>query len=385
MELGECTRVDHFAVTLFEQLTQLVSINDAFYFSDQQLDNTTYRIFNYRLSSYSDFLIPGALECRGIMFALTEEGEYESLVSLPMHKFFNLYENPITSNIDLNEVEQLETKSDGSLISTFLHLSPSGWEVRLKSKGSISSDQVVAATKWFTAPENSHFYDMVESFVLEGFTVNMEWVAPDNRIVLGYLIPRLIVLCIRDILTGTYWNKDHSDHGILEYFEPTVDLNGLSIPEFINQIPDMLDDIEGFVCKTPILWFKVKTKKYLALHHCKDSVNNPRRLFEVILNEGIDDVKSMFHKDELLMKQINDMEQKVDHIYNHMVKEVETFYAVNKHLDRKDYAIKAQAEVTKLYFGLVMNKYVQKPDKYKEFLVSKWKDLGIKDESINND
>ena len=52
----------------------------------------------------------------------------------------------------------------------------------------------------------------------------------------------------------------------------------------------------------------------------------------------------------------------------------------NKHLDRKEYAIKGQAEVDRLYFGLVMAKYLKGTVDYKEFMKSKYKELGIRDE-----
>jgi T4 RnlA family RNA ligase len=149
---------------------------------------------------------------------------------------------------------------------------------------------------------------------------------------------------------------------------------------FVRGIPDMTEDIEGFVCQAinsdglPI-WFKVKTKKYCALHHCKDSISNPRRLFEVILSEGIDDVKSMFWDDPVVMGEIERMEAKTEALYNRMVAEVERFYESNKALDRKDYAIKAKAEVTPLYFSLAMNRYLGKAEDYKAFLVNRWKDL----------
>ena len=113
-------------------------------------------------------------------------------------------------------------------------------------------------------------------------------------------------------------------------------------------------------------------------------MNNPRRLFEAILDEGIDDLRSLFYNDPLAMKTIDQMQVKVDHLYNHMVKVVETYYEHNKQLDRKSYAIKGQQQLDRMYFGLAMNKYVGKPIDYKMYLKSKWKELGLKDTSVDN-
>lgn len=60
-----------YSQTLFSKLTKLVEKNSAFYSKDiiSEVNKTSvYRIFSYRLASYTDFTEDGALECRGIMF-----------------------------------------------------------------------------------------------------------------------------------------------------------------------------------------------------------------------------------------------------------------------------------------------------------------------------
>lgn len=83
--------------TLYEDLMALTSNSEAFYFVDQTLDNTTYRIFSYRLASYSDFCLPNALECRGIMFEVNN-GSPVRLAARPPQKFFNYRE--VSSDIN---------------------------------------------------------------------------------------------------------------------------------------------------------------------------------------------------------------------------------------------------------------------------------------------
>ena len=79
-------------IELFNQLVELVKTNEAFYKQEFKLGNSTYWIFNYRLATYTDFLAPGALWCRGTMFEVTQNGDFMRLASLPMPKFFNLGE-----------------------------------------------------------------------------------------------------------------------------------------------------------------------------------------------------------------------------------------------------------------------------------------------------
>ena len=77
---------------LYNQLINLCSESENFFFVDQVTPmQTPVRIFNYRLAGYSDWLKPGALECRGIMFQMDATGPVK-LLSRPMEKFFNYAE-----------------------------------------------------------------------------------------------------------------------------------------------------------------------------------------------------------------------------------------------------------------------------------------------------
>lgn len=369
--------MNQFQEIMYTELMDLVKDSDTFYFQDFELDGKTYRIFNYRLSSYTEFLRPSAMECRGHMFEVIGDDAVR-LAAMPMQKFFNLNENPMTMDLDLRFVDTIENKADGSLISTYMH----NGTLRLKSKGSLSSDQANAAMAWIARPENESFQLALLTLAGDECTVNLEWCAPDNRIVIGYETPHLRVLNARSHDSGYYVNREYLEALFSDHMIPRVDLNGLDVVEFVRNVPNMLDDIEGFVVRIGDLWFKTKTNKYMALHHTKDSINNPRRLYEAILDEGIDDLRAMFFEDKLAIKLMDEMQVRVDALYKNTVHIVETFYRDNKELDRKSYAIKGQAELDRLYFGLAMQKYIQKPVDYKEFLKSKYKEFGFKDEPV---
>jgi len=369
---------------LYNQLMALTQDGDAFYFQDFELDRVKYRIFNYRLASYSDFLKPGALECRGIMFDITDG--IAELVARPMQKFFNLNENPMTMNLDLSQVDTVELKADGSLMSTFIHWTDSGPMLRLKSKGSLFSEQAIDSLKWLTDhdPELKHHLFMV---TLDGYTVNLEWCAPFNRIVIGYEKPHLKILNVRKMETGEYMPRVVIEDRFRnpDWIIDRVRTDGLNTADFVKSIPALQDDIEGYVCRIGDLWFKVKTEKYMSLHHAKDSVNNPRRLFEAIIDEGIDDLRSMFAQDALAMKLIDEMQEKVTRMYNSVVRQVEDYYSANKAKERKDYAIGAQTlsiDGVKL-MSLAMNLYIGRDPGFKDFLKGKYKELGFKDTSVD--
>lgn len=369
---------------LYDDLMELIREGDTFYAQDFQLDNAVYRIFNYRLSSYSDFLRPSALECRGIMFELdVDKLKMKRLASRPMSKFFNLNENPMTMGLDLSKVDTVELKADGSLMSTYSH--NDDHVVRLKSKGSLFSEQAIDAMKWLALPENDKFNRYLGIMDRAGVTVNLEWCAPFNRIVIGYAQPHLKVLNARYRATGDYMERSTLVSHFGEHVIDVVDTNGLDTAAFVQSIPAMLDDIEGYVAHIGDLWFKIKTEKYLSLHHAKDSINNPRRLFEAVVDEGVDDLRSMFAHDEVAINTINEMQVKVTAMYNHLVKLVEDYHAANKDKDRKDYAIGAQTlELQKLrLLGLAMNLYLGKDPDFKGFLKAKYKELGFRDTSLD--
>ena len=376
-----------YQTTLWNQLSNLVEESEAFYYTDRQLDDKWYRIFNYRLASYTDFLQPSALECRGHMFEVNEEGNNAKVIrlaSLPPHKFFNLYENPSTMNLDLSQVDMIMDKKDGSLISTYQHIN----KLRLKTKGSLESDQALDAMEWLDKKENFEFKQELIAAESAGYTVNMEWVSPTNRIVIGYIQPSLVVLNIRNREDGSYLDVSDIDtfifpnilkHWVDEYlFDDPI--------TFIESIPDIKDNIEGVVCRlTDGTYFKCKTLKYLALHHTKDSINTPRRLYETVVEGGSDDMRSLLHDDTVAINLIDQMEKFVEQKYNHLVDTVERFYERNKTLSRKDYAILGQQELDSKMFGLAMAKYIGKDVDYKQFMKKNWKHFGIKDEKTSTE
>jgi RNA ligase len=252
----------------------------------------------------------------------------------------------------------------------------------------LHSDQAVAANEYLNRPENAEF--LKELYVLEyaANTVIMEWCAPDNRIVLPYEDAHLKVLGVRNRDTFTYGN-----YGQFEKFDwdeiParwTHIYKDVEDPEQFLKDIEQAQNIEGVVVRLNSgQRFKKKCEWYLALHHTKDTINSPRRLFEAVLEEASDDLRSLFHDDPMAIAQIEEMEKFVEEKYNHMVDTVERFYERNKHMERKDYAILGQEELSRMYFGLAMSRYLGKEVDYKDFLKGKWKALGLKDEVQDDD
>jgi len=369
---------------LYEDLMQLPTLSEAFYFVDQIMGSVTFRIFLYRLASYGDWLYPSALESRGTTFAIDDDENPLGLVSRPLHKFFNLYENPSTMEVDFTNTTAILDKMDGSLISTVD--TPTG--VWLKSKGSLFSDQAQAANALIKTPEYESLHDFLIQSVLNDCTVCMEYTAPTNRIVIGYMKPALTVLAVRDNNSGIYFPleflENQAGDAVQFFVENIIDHVDGDVSEFVSEIPFM-EKIEGFVIWTDTITVKVKTTWYLALHWLKDSINSPRRLFECVLEETTDDLRAQFFDDPLALKMITEMEEKVTSIHNHMVNMVETFHSRNKLLERKEYAIKGQKELDKMCFGHAMSLYLGREVDYKAFMKKHYKEFGVTDTIEENE
>lgn len=367
--------VNEYQREIYESLMNICRNDECFFYADQILFSKTCRIFNYRLASYTQWLQPHALECRGITYHIDDKGEPVELLSWPFQKFFNYGECPFTIDIDLSKVSEIQDKMDGSLIST-MWINNTLW---LKSKGSLFSEQAQAANRLI----NSSEFSELKSFCVDltshlNYTVIMEYTSPVHRIVLDYPFDNLTVLAVRNNETGKFVKLEHFNNILPEkYVVPSRSVKDVN--SFIGSI-DAMKGIEGFVLVFPSGFrMKIKTSEYATLHFVKDSINSERRLFEAVVREHSDDIKAMFTDDPVAVARIEEMEKRVAGIYNSLVNSVDSFYEANKHLIRKDYAIKGQKELSSLEFSLAMCKYIGKTIDYKETLIKHRKDFAIED------
>lgn len=376
----------NFAQTTYEELVKLTNESEAFYFKDFELDSKVYRIFNYRLASWTLFESPSALNCRGTMFDVTQT---PTLVSLPPEKFFNYEEGGVDHTVGLIGCKMV--KMDGSLISTYLH----NGELYLKTKGSLFSSQAFDAMKLLLTDKYSLVKEELLLLAKNNFTVNLEYTSPENRIVVPYQSEELTLLSLRSHIDGTnYFGtsllEKLDDYNCVNLKSIIVGFEVLNVSSGHDDFVDLVrkeQEGEGYVVeiKTPNCSYltKIKNLKYVTLHQTKDSVNSSKALFEAIIEETTDDLRSMFADDNYVLNKISEMENVVQPIFNHIVSTVETFYKDNKGLDRKSFAIKAKEEKPE-FMGLIMNAYIGREIDYKDFAKKHRKDIfGISDVVTN--
>lgn len=295
----------------------------SFYFKDYTIGGDTFRTFSYQfIDNYQDWLHPMATSARGHTFLINNN--MVKLVCNPMDKFFEFGENPLArweiTDTFWSECQVFE-KHDGSLISTVWN--PTG-KLLLKSKTSFTSDQAVAATKWLSLPENTELFHFVQRKVRADKTVNFEWVAPDNQIVVRYSQPELKILNIRCNTTGAY-----------EPFE-----NALPVINPETEVKD-LTNFEGYVCHHPVHgFFKMKSDWYKHLHKMKDNLTH-MRIYETVLIGDVNELLDLFQSDPAATELILSVQAKALDDFDEAEITLQEFHERCQHLDRKEYAERA--------------------------------------------
>lgn len=352
--------------SLFDNLMNLCSDDsNTFFFVDTTSSmQSKFRIFSYYISSYSEWLKPDALECRGIMFELDDNNNPIRIAARPPKKFFNLFENPFTEDIKDDQVGLAFKKEDGSLISSFIDKG----ELFLKSKGSLFSQQVLDAQKWLYDERRKPLLECLKWYAENGITINMEWVSPDNRVVLTYEEPRLIILNARHNITGEYIDLEDlvKDQTVNQYMVDNHPFE--TINELIKEVQELKDQ-EGYVVydskgAEPV--FKIKCPWYVHLHSVKSSVSSDKNLWEAVAEGVSDDIKALFETDKASLDRIAKFESIYKKQFSFVYKTAIDIYNKLRGNSRKDYAIESQSILNEIgypqLFNIVMRLYLNGPD-----------------------
>lgn len=352
--------------SLFDNLMNLCSDDsNTFFFVDTTSSmQSKFRIFSYYIASYSEWLKPDALECRGIMFELDDNNNPIRIAARPPKKFFNLFENPFTEDIKDDQVGLAFKKEDGSLISSFIDKG----ELFLKSKGSLFSQQVLDSQKWLYDERRKPLLECLKWYAENDITINMEWVSPDNRVVLTYEEPRLIILNARHNITGEYIDLEDlvKDQTINQYIVDNHPFE--TINELIKEVQELKDQ-EGYVVYNskgaePV--FKIKCPWYVHLHSVKSSVSSDKNLWEAVAEGVSDDIKALFETDKASLDRIAKFESIYKKQFSFVYKTAIDIYNKLRGNSRKDYAIESQSILNEIgypqLFNIIMRLYLNGPD-----------------------
>jgi len=335
-----------------EEAMKVVENNESFYYKDEEFDGEKFRIFNYRLASFTDFSEDfKRLEMRGLCFNL-DTGERW----LGLHKFFNDNENPLTIDKELekpwNDNDKLEImeKLDGSLIvPTF----SSKGNFLLRTKGSFYSEQADLANKFIKNNEN--YLNFIKACKLIGFIPFFELVGWKNLIVVNYEEEfELRLIQIRNKFTGEYLHYEDLKHFSKEFNLKLAKKYNYTLSE-LRKLLETKEGIEGWVVRNynhPLKtsFRKFKTMWYFTLHKLlspNELVEN--KLIEHIINETIDDILSNLKGEK--HKIISELTNKVSHFYNHTYNKCLNLFKEKLNMERKEFAMKYNKYP---YFGVIM-------------------------------
>lgn len=220
-------------------------------------------IYNYTArAQYENVWNEATLNCRGLIADASGV-----VVARPFRKFFNWdqLERLPDGRFDVYE------KLDGSLGITYWHND----QVSLATRGAFESEQAIRGTQMLRS------YPMVRS-LLRDVTYLFEIIYPENRIVVQYPHPRLVLLGAIVTENGDDVTPFIKNHPLLKKFDAPRQYP----PDLLENLASMnLPNHEGFVLHWPATGERVKVKfeDYKRLHKVLTGITAKRVLEDYLI------------------------------------------------------------------------------------------------------
>lgn len=300
----------------------------------------------------SPFHEPLVQECRGLI--LDQDDSYR-VVAAPYWKFFN-YGEPIAHSIDWSTAKVWD-KVDGSLMTLYhyrdeWHVSTSGVpdaETNVQDFGFN-----FRYLFWKTFDQQNLDLDNLDP----GYCYMLELCAPENRVVVRHTTPRLYLHGMRNISTlqeedPTFWAKAIGAELPSSYSLSSIDAC-IAAAEQLDPIKN-----EGYVvCDGLFNRVKVKSPRYLLLHHAKVGLLSRRRLADLVRKGEGDEVLAYF-------PELRPNYEELENRYNNLVIEAEVVYNTIRGIEsQKDFALAAKQYPSVQHFMYAMRKLKCTPQEY---------------------
>lgn len=281
--------MDRYAhITNISQIRPLVEANDeSFYIAEKD----GYSVANYKsvMATFPDLATGDDAyilrELRGIIFC-NKTGD---ILRRPLHKFFN-YGERAEYHADImaqKKIVAVYDKLDGSMIAPFIL----DGEVRWGTKMGLT--HMTPDVEAFVE-RNPRYGDFVQSCNAFKVTPIFEYMAPKHRIVVNHAAETMVLLAVRDMITGEYMPYgDIEDFGA--HFEIPVVRRWEIDDNFdlVNQVRE-LEGAEGVVVEFDDgTRAKVKSLWYMDLHKNREAIAKEKYVVGLILNDRVDDALSL--------------------------------------------------------------------------------------------
>lgn len=340
----------------FDEMQTICNSTDNFDYVDEVIHGRITRSFNYRLDIFDTFNQLAGRNFRGTTYDL----ETKELLAAPFFKFFNYNQSPFTLDPTIrtwNMVNVFE-KVDGSMI--YFYKVNNNLVARTQRRCS----NIQAIRAMYIVNNNERLKNYINKVIDDGYTPIFELISPiyDQHIVY-YKNELLCFLALRDRVTGKVYMSDSTEVPI--YKEES--LNTYPIIETFNNIYEIVDTCtnqiindrkelrEGYV----VLFdnnelIKFKRLQFINLQRLRDSITNEKNIVSMLFMGTLDDIFYEFRENQLILDYVNNIIQCVNDTWNRRLKFCKSYYEENKYLDRKQFAIKAQKELDKKDFTIVI-------------------------------
>ena len=344
-------------ITHIDDVLPALEGRDEFVIANREEDE--YQVVNYNVNfhdtfdidvsdgyktQHGEYVSKGVMrrECRGIIF---DKDGY--LISRPVHKFFNVSERSETdlARLDLSNYHTIMEKVDGSMIrpvvayltndnpGRWIAMDRHGWKSEITYLQHARMATKMGFTDIADMADQAVSYDlrkwMVKILINHEATPIFEFTSPENRIVVQYDEPKLTLLAVRNLKTGNYWPRLQ-----IISTEPPCDLVPVygQVEGNANEYMTRQKEREGR--EGDVIQFndghmvKIKNDWYLRIHRVKDQISNDRRLLDLIVNNGVDDV--LPNLDQVDRDRIVAYETAFKTAYENLVKKLDDFAAKAK-------------------------------------------------------
>lgn len=325
------------AVCMFYEFPVIETINDVLPHIEGRgefivAEREHYDVINYVVAMQDTFHMHGCedfvgamrRECRGLIF--DKSGK---LISRPFHKFFNLGEREETQiqMVDFSTRHIIMDKADGSMARPLVIEDT----LYLATKMGVT-DIALDATKLINKEQDQWLREMFHS----GKTPIMEYVSPNNKIVLQYDNPDLIILAVRDNLSGIYEDCDSAP-----FTKPTLYGSlSTSLEDYIQKVRDEVGREGDIIRFYNGHMLKVKADEYVRIHKVKDRIRTDRNILDIIIHEEVDDVIVILDQPDV--KMVLDYKRKFESAFDNTLGRLEGLVMIAKTVyggDRKRVAL----------------------------------------------
>ena len=296
-------------------------------------------------------------ELRGIIF--DKEG---NVIARRLHKFFNVNERDETQQhlIDLRQPHVILEKLDGSMITPIPIEDHFRWGTKMGiTDVSMGAEEYVAKHKNYT--------DFARATFAMGFTPIFEWCSRKQRIVVDYPEDRLVLIAIRNTVTGAYASYDVMVANAKAYNLDVVKAYAGTAESMEHLISETkaVEGAEGWIIRfNDGHMVKIKGEWYLRIHKTKDNLSQEKNVIELLISEKVDDAKAFMLADD--RKRVEEFEYKFWHQVEALAKMFEAYHSTNvaHGIDRKTWALehmKSMNESNPFASSIVFNLYNDKP------------------------